>query len=120
MIIIKKDGTIDDKPDCQAVIHGNIWTNEVKLKVGQKKEGHRHEFDHLHFLVYGKVKVNIYKDELRQDIIKSQVISGPIWIEVPKEFFHDIECIEESLGYCIQALRDENGIVLETNYSKNL
>lgn len=120
MIKIEADGYIEDNPLCCAKTYGNIWVMEVNLQDGDKKYGHKHEFDHLHFLAKGKVKINIYGSEARTAVERSEVVEAPAWLKVPKERFHDIEALTDSTGYCMQALRNVDGEVLETDYEDDL
>ena len=100
------------------ITYGNIWTREILLeKAGEMKRGHRHKFDHLHFLAKGKVKVNVYAEGNRKNLLFSGEVSAPYWLKVPKDHFHDITALEDNcLGYCIQAVHDKSGNVVETDY----
>ena len=98
--------------------YGNIWVRTIEFKKkGDKKEGHRHKFDHLHFVSRGKVKITII-DKYNNKTV--EVHSAPSWIPVPKEMYHDIVALEDNtVGHCIQALRDEDGQVMDTDYTNN-
>jgi hypothetical protein len=118
-----KDGLEVRRPLCNATIktYGNIWTREIKfLRAGDYKPGHKHKFDHLHFLANGSVQVRVYDDKLKDKILFQKDYTAPAWIKVPKEHFHDIIALEDnSVGYCIQAVRDDDGNVTETDYAKD-
>lgn len=99
--------------------YGNVWVREIKFeRVGDTKHGHKHQFDHLHFLADGSVRIRIFDTIDREKVILEKDYTAPAWIKVPKEHFHDMESISgESLGYCIQSLRNENEDLFETNYA---
>jgi len=101
-------------------VYGNIWVREMIFPhKGDIKRGHRHQFDHLHFVAKGKVNIQI-KDANDNIIGEEEHVAGD-WIKVPKEVYHSVIALEDnSVGYCIQALRDEQGEVMETDYLKDL
>ena len=98
--------------------YGNIWTRELNfVKRGDVKSGHKHEFDHLHFVAKGSVFVTVYDNNEKLNPILKKRYVAPAWIKVPKEHFHDIIALEDdSLSYCIQAILNEEGDVKGTNY----
>jgi len=108
-------------PLAKANVHtyGNIWVREIRFeKAGESKAGHKHEFDHLHFLAKGKVLLRIYED--KDKLLLETKKESPAWIKVPKEHFHDIVALEDNtLGYCIQALRNEVGEVVDTDFTSD-
>ncbi len=97
--------------------YGNIWVREIKLNKNEKKEGHKHPFDHLHFLSNGRALVTVYDIHDPTKILLQKEYTAPAWIKVPKEHFHDIQALEDNtLGYCIQALHNLEGNVIATDY----
>ncbi len=109
-------------PRCKANVktYGNIWTRELRMDKGESKAGHKHEFDHLHFLAYGSVQIRVYDQQDKEKTILEETYVAPSWIKVPKEHFHDIIALEDgTLGYCIQAIRNEEGEVSATDYGKD-
>ena len=114
----------DEKPaQCTAniVTYGNIWTREIEFKkAGEVKNGHKHEFDHLHFVSHGSVQITVFDEFKRDKVIFQKDYTAPAWIKVPKEHFHDIIALEDnSRGYCIQSLLTDNANVIETDYAKD-
>ena len=100
--------------------YGNIWVREmIFVNSGDIKGGHKHQFDHLHFVSKGKVIIQIKDDA--GNILSEQEYKAGSWIKVPKEVYHTIIAIEPmSVGYCIQALRNDDGEIMETDYLKDL
>jgi len=102
-------------------IYGNIWVREIAfLKAGDFKEGHKHRFDHLHFLAQGSVKIiTMIDNDTKEE--EEQTYIAPAWIKVPKEVSHTIIALEDmSFGYCMEALRDEDGEIMETDFKADL
>ena len=125
VIVRGREDSIQDlkaAPKCEAnvITYGNIWTRQIKMNEGQIKAGHKHQFDHLHFLASGSVVINVYDTKDRDKVIYSGEYVAPAWIKVPKEHFHDIRALEDgTTGYCIQALHNEDGNVVDTDYSND-
>ena len=120
----KHSVTVDGEaaPRCTANVktYGNIWTRELSFNKGESKAGHKHPFDHLHFLSAGSVKIRVYDQKDKDKILIEKEYISPSWIKVPKEHFHDIVALEDNtLGYCIQAVRNEEGEVSSTDYGKD-
>lgn len=109
-------------PACKANVktYGNIWTRELNLKKGESKAGHKHNFDHLHFLAQGSVEIRVYDKTEKTKILFKGQYDAPSWIKVPKEHFHDIIGLaDESVGYCIQAIHNEKEEVVATDYAND-
>ncbi len=98
--------------------YGNVWVRELIFqKAGDVKNGHKHEFDHLHFVSHGSVRISVYDKTNRDKILLQKEYKAPAWIKVPKEHFHDIVALEDNTrGYCIQSLLNTNNEVCETEY----
>ncbi len=104
----------------KVITYGNIWTREIKMNKDDIKAGHKHEFDHLHFLSQGSIHIRIFDNINRNNIIFEKNYTAPEWIKVPKEHFHDIVALEDNtLGYCIQALANPEGNVSKTDYAND-
>ncbi len=125
VIVRGREDTIQDllaAPRCEAkvITYGNIWTRQLKMQRGEIKGGHKHKFDHLHFLVMGAIIINIYDNKNREKVILSKEYIAPAWIKVPKEHLHDIRALSDNtLGYCIQALNNEDGNVVDSDYEND-
>ena len=82
----------------------NLFSRMMHFKkAGDFEQGHAHEFDHLTLLATGSLKV-IANDE--ETIFKS-----PNMIYIHKDVHHELIALEDNtVAYCIHALRDGNGI----------
>lgn len=87
---------------------GNIWVRKHYLpKKGDKIEGHKHYFDHVSLLVRGSVSVQIPGDV-------KKVFKAPTFVVIRKETEHAIISEEDdTVWFCVFAIRDLNGEVLE-------
>jgi hypothetical protein len=87
---------------------GNIWVRQNTLnKVGHFVEGHTHHFDHVTLLISGKVSIEV-------DGYAAKEFTAPTFIVIRKEHEHKFTALEDnSVWYCVFALRDLNGEVME-------
>lgn len=97
--------------------YGNIWMNVHYFpKAGDGKAGHVHQFDHVHFVFKGTVKI-IVKDGNDDKVLHERIVTAPALIKVPKEHYHTIIAMEDDCaGACIQALNNKHGGAPETDY----
>ena len=97
--------------------YGNIWMNvHYFKKAGDGKPGHVHQFDHIHFVFKGTVKI-IVKDDDNDKVLKEVIVSAPALVKVPKEHYHTIIAMEDDCaGACIQALNNKHGEAPMTDY----
>ena len=103
-------------------IYGNVWFRQMEfIKKGAIKEGHKHNFDHIHFVMAGAVEA-FELVEIDKKITKKSlgVLKAGDKIKVPKNVAHTIVALEDnSMALCLQAVRDGEADVLETNYLKD-
>lgn len=87
---------------------GNIWIRQNLLeKVGDQGPNHKHAFDHVTLLAKGSVRVKVEGHE-------PKIFTAPTFIVIRKEHSHQIISLEnESVYYCIFALRDLDGEVID-------
>jgi hypothetical protein len=87
---------------------GNIWVRQNSMdKAGDSFGGHEHHFDHVTLLAQGKVLVEVEGYEPKQ-------FQSPTFIVIKKDKQHKITALtDDVLYYCVFALRDKNGEVLE-------
>lgn len=88
--------------------YGNIWVRQNYIpKANTAIPGHTHHFDHVTLLVSGKVEVKIEGHEPKQ-------FSAPTFIVINKDLHHEFKSLEDgTLYYCIFALRDHEGNVMD-------
>ena len=87
---------------------GNIWVRMNYLATaGDRAGGHKHHFDHVSLLCRGKVRVEVSGYPPKE-------FTAPTFIVIKKEHEHDFVALEDdTLWYCVFALRDHNGEVTE-------
>ena len=87
---------------------GNIWVRQNLLeKTGDSHPGHKHNFDHVSLLTSGKVRVTIKGYPPKE-------FTAPTFIVIKKEHTHTFEALaDNTLWYCVFALRDINGDVTD-------
>jgi hypothetical protein len=83
---------------------GNIWVRQNLLEnVGDIHPGHKHNFDHVSLLASGRVEVTV-------DGYPPKEFTAPTFIVIKKEHHHTFKALENNtLWYCVFALRDVNG-----------
>jgi quercetin dioxygenase-like cupin family protein len=81
-------------------IVSNVWFRQIELQQkGEKMKGHSHEFDHIHLLAQGEVRVTV--EGIDTDF------KAPATIFICKDKEHSLEALTDySLGFCIRPLRD--------------
>ena len=95
----------------------NTFVIKLNMDKGKVEFGCKYTFTCLHFVAEGSIRIRVYDKNDRQKLIFESDFSAPYCIKVPKEHFHDIICLEDNtLRYCIQALNNEDGNVVETDY----
>jgi hypothetical protein len=95
---------------------GNIWVRQNLLeKVGDDNYGgHTHKFDHVSLLTKGKVLVEIEGHPAKE-------FTAPTFIVVRKEHKHKFTALEENtVWYCIFALRDLDGEPIDELFDPNI
>lgn len=73
---------------------------------GDAELGHKHQFDHMTLLAKGKLSVRI-NDEVTEFV-------APQLIYIKAELQHELVALSDNtVAYCIHALRDETGDILD-------
>lgn len=87
-------------PDTKITAIKNLWIRQMSFKdVGDKNEGHTHNYDHITLLAHGSVNVNV-----EGNVTKYQ---APQMIFVAKGKRHFLEATEpNTIAYCVHALRN--------------
>ena len=82
----------------------NLYSRMMHFKqAGDMEMGHMHQFDHLTLLAKGKLKVTV-------DGIATE-FTAPHMIYIRADKVHELVALaDETVAYCIHALRDGNGV----------
>lgn len=97
------------RPDTRMTVFANLWIRQMHFeKVGDRNEGHVHDFNHLTLLAKGKVKFIVEDNETE--------FTAPHVIVTAAGKRHYIEALEDdTVAYCVHALRNaecENADIL--------
>jgi mannose-6-phosphate isomerase-like protein (cupin superfamily) len=94
-------------PDAAIGCVANLWSKQMHFKkLGDTEQGHSHKFDHLTLLASGSLQVIV--DGAVSEFKAPQMI----YIEAGK--VHELIALEDNtVAYCIHALRDDEGIILD-------
>lgn len=85
---------------------GNIWVRQRVLRQGEQHPGHKHHFDHVTLLVRGQVEVDVEG--------RCSQFTAPTFIVIRAEQQHGFTALtDDVLYYCVFALRDLDGQVLD-------
>jgi len=105
----------NDKMAVVEFIYGNVWVRHMIFKAkGSVKKGHKHNFDHIHFVAHGSVEVF----ELGEHGEKKSlgIYKAGEFLRVPAGMAHTVVAQEDNtIAYCVQAVRDASGLVTEDN-----
>ncbi len=93
---------------------GNIWVRQNVLeKAGETHGGHKHKFDHVTLLCRGRMSVEV-------EGYPAKEFKAPTFIVIRKDHNHKITALEDgTLYYCVFALRDIDGEVVDGIYGNN-
>lgn len=86
-------------PETKLVCVSNIWVRMMHfVKVGDRNEGHVHNFDHITLLSKGSVEVDVDG--------KKTVFNAPHMIYIAKGKRHFLTALEDdTIASCVHALR---------------
>lgn len=96
------------EPNATMAFYGNIW---VRLNIlnapGDVFPGHKHQFDHVSLLATGAVRVEV-------EGYPPKDFQAPCMLLIRKEHGHKFTALtENTTWYCIHAMRNMNGEVLD-------
>ncbi len=98
---------------------GDLWIREMIFKKkGSKKNGHKHNFDHLHYVTAGSVEL-FEVTEKDGKIIETSIGKkvAPAMLIVPKGMAHSVVALEDNtMASCIQPIRRVKGKPMESEY----
>ena len=82
----------------------NLYSRMMHFKqAGDTELGHTHQFDHLTLLAKGKLKVTV-------EGVATE-FTAPHMIYIRADKVHELVALtDETVAYCIHALRDGNGV----------
>jgi hypothetical protein len=105
---------IDTPPVAELGYFGNIWVRQnVLLNAGDQTRGHKHKFDHISLLTNGSVLVEIEGHPPKE-------FTAPTFIVIRKEHNHKFVAVTPGVvWYCVFALRDLEGEVIEELFDPN-
>jgi quercetin dioxygenase-like cupin family protein len=97
------------QPQIQIGLVDNIYSRMMYFKnKGDIEIGHTHQFDHLTLLAKGSLKVTI--DGVATDFV------APHMIYIHADKVHELVALtDETVAYCIHALRDNTGNIIDTS-----
>lgn len=95
-------------------ISGNIFIRPNYLdNIGDKVDGHTHNFDHTTYVVKGKVHV---KATLPNGAVREKDFEAGEWFLVRADTTHEIVALTpDTLFHCIYAHRDPQGRITQVN-----
>jgi quercetin dioxygenase-like cupin family protein len=94
---------------------GNVFIREGRLDLGNKMEGHEHNFDHVTYIAKGSAKVQKLdaSDNVVSEVTKS-ASQGQNWVLILAGVRHRITALEDGTVYhCIYAHRSPQGDVVQ-------
>jgi len=74
---------------------GNVYMKETHISAGQILVQHKHEYDHLSYLVSGIVEVQV-------DGIKT-AITGPVGLKIEAGKHHGVKALTDTVWLCIHS-----------------
>lgn len=86
-------------PETKMACVSNLWVRQMHFeKVGDRNEGHIHNFDHITLLAKGSVEVDVEGAKT--------VFAAPHMIYIAKGKRHFLTALEDgTTAYCVHALR---------------
>jgi len=99
-------------PDTRHHFGGKVYIKEVHVPENYVLVQHKHIFDHLSYLVKGKVELNIGG--------KVSLVEAPACLLIKSNIYHGIKSLEDTIWLCIHATDcEDEERVDETLISKN-
>jgi len=106
----KEEGVVDTpkfKTEDIGVV-GNVWVRvQYYPTINDKHDGHKHHHDHLSLLAKGSLRVKV-------EGCKPVIYNAPCFFSVKAEHHHELIPLEDdTIAYCIFALRNDKGEVVD-------
>lgn len=111
----KREGSTSKFNDGEEMgMFGNVWVRKVAFNTKHERmKGHKHHHDHISLLATGSVMAYIEGQEPKKFV-------APTFITVKAEHEHYFIPLEdETVSFCVFALRDEAGEVTDFYDEKN-
>ena len=95
-------------------VFGNVWVRKLYFPTKDTVyEGHKHDHDHVSLLMSGSVLVEVEGYEPKE-------FKAPTYIIIRAEHEHKVTALEDNtLWWCIHAIRDESGEVVDVYGDEN-
>lgn len=74
---------------------GGVYAKDTRVRAGQILVQHKHEYDHLSYLVSGTVELMV--DGQRQ------VLTGPVGLTIEAGKHHGVKALTDTVWLCIHA-----------------
>jgi len=87
----------------------NLWLRQMHfIDVGDKNEGHRHDYDHVTLLAKGSVEVDVEGHKT--------IFRAPHMIYIVAGKSHYLTALEpDTVAYCVHALKEPEATLLDSN-----
>ena len=83
-------------------------------KACEENAGHKHNYDHVTYLLRGKVRVTYSYDQDGKTVTGEREFEAPDRILIKKDVHHTIKALTENVVYdCVFSHRDFDGLVTQ-------
>jgi predicted metal-dependent enzyme (double-stranded beta helix superfamily) len=92
--------------------YGNIYRRQMVVdKAGASMEGHKHNFDHVTYVIRGKVLATTWKPgadgKKHPGTLREEVFQAPCSVLIRKDNFHKFTALtDDVILECVYAIRD--------------
>lgn len=92
--------------------YGNLYRRQMVVdRKGAQVEGHKHNYDHMTYLIRGKVLMTVWKEDAQgkkhPGTSKEEVFQAPAAILIRKNNFHKFTAqTDDVILECVYAIRD--------------
>lgn len=91
--------------DTPVEVFGNVARRKVILKAGETFPAHSHNYAHAHVLVTGTIVARVCVG----DEVSEREYTAPAMFELPAIGDHELHAKTDAEGWCVFAVRDEDG-----------
>jgi len=92
--------------------YGNLYRRQMVVKEkGAQVEGHQHNYDHVTYLIRGKVLMTVWKEgadgKKHPGTSREEIFQAPSAITIRKNNFHKFTALtDDAILECVYAIRD--------------